>query len=472
MSTDTDLLADELRDWLPLQRWFAGKHRPVRAVRLLHRALLTGGDPQLWHVLAEVEHDDGGSDRYQLLLGIRREPPEHLMHAVIGSSPIAGAVGQVIYDAVHDQELTGRLLELIAAGAEHAGLSFTTMPGAELDVSLRARPVGAEQSNTSLVYGQRYILKLFRRIQPGLSPDLELHRALYEVGCGHIAEPLGWIDGELDGQLTTLAMLGHFLPTAADGWAMATASVRDLMAEADLHAHEVGGDFAGESRRLGHAVAAVHADLQRAFGHHEAAPAQLRAAAQRMHQRLDATLRMVPELGEHEPGLRDAFTALASDLADAGEVRVQRIHGDLHLGQALRTPTHWVLIDFEGEPATPLSRRREPATPLRDVAGMLRSFDYAAHQLLVGHSAGHGVPLDEHGERQLAFRAVEWSDRNRAAFCEGYAQVDADPREQSGLLRALELDKAVYEVGYEASHRPDWLPIPLASIARLLDGPA
>ncbi|HEY3260021.1 MAG TPA: aminoglycoside phosphotransferase [Pseudonocardiaceae bacterium] len=442
-------MTTELADWMPTQRWFAGKNRRVRDVTVLEYTELLAGDPRLVHTIIEVAHDDGGADRYQLLLGQRSDLPDHLAHGSIGTTD-----GRVVYDAVYDHELTTRLLELIAADAKIGRLVFAAGPDAELDRSLRGRPVGAEQSNTSLVYGQRYILKLFRRLQPGLSPDLELHRALHEVGCQHIAAPLGWISGELDGEPATLATLNEFLPNSADGWAMATASVRDLMAEADLHAHEVGGDFAGEAHRLGHAVATVHADLDRALGHQDSTPELLVAAARGMHERLDDMLRAVPALAEHEDGLRAAFDAAGA--LETG-LRLQRIHGDLHLGQALRTPRHWVVIDFEGEPAVPLARRRELGSPLRDVAGMLRSFDYAAHQLLLGHT-----------DRQLSFRAVEWTQRNGDAFCDGYAEVAQDPRAQPVLLRALELDKAVYEVGYEAAHRPDWQAIPLASIDRLL----
>jgi maltokinase len=462
--TATDLvsdIADSLTAVLPEQRWFAGKGRPVHAVIPVRATDLAGADPRLVHAVVEVDQGELPRDRYQLLLGARSDLPENLGHAWVGA-----AGDQAVYQAVHDPELTAVLLDLIAQGAEVQGLRFTTEPGVTLDTEQRSRPVGGEQSNTSLVYGQTYILKLFRKVAAGRNRDLELHRALAAVGCQHIAAPLGSIEGPLDtADTAAFGMLTEYLRNAADGWAMATASVRDLLAQSLLtdgargpvepaDPADVGGDFASEAYRLGHVVATVHADLATALGSSPAPAGYLDVVADGMHRRLAEVLAQVPELSPYSDELRVAFDAVRGL---EGPVQIQQIHGDLHLGQVLRSVTGWVMIDFEGEPMVPLAARFDPASALRDVAAMLRSLDYAANHL----------PLGEADSEQRAAVALSWSTRNQDAFCDGYAQAAPDPRKQAVLLHAFELDKALYEVAYEHGNRPLWLPIPLAAIARL-----
>ncbi|WP_208430962.1 maltokinase N-terminal cap-like domain-containing protein [Aeromicrobium yanjiei] len=443
-------LTDEVAAWLPSQRWFAGKDRPISAVRPLSWSTLLDGDPLLLHVVVEVEQGDR-REAYQLLIGSRQAELPDVPH----SASIGLESGLTCYEASGDADLTSCLLDFMSEGKVVDGLTFEHEPDAELATGLRAHPITSEQSNTSLVYGNQYILKLFRKLTPGVNKDLMLHRALREVGCRHIAEPLGSISGELDGGPTTIGMLQRFMPDAVDGWVMATTSVRDYMAEG-LPPEELGGDFAGEAARLGAAIATVHADLARALGVEDGDQDDLDRTVQAMLARLDRVAASVPELVPYVPRLRTAFEKVAQI---SGAVPVQYVHGDLHLGQVLRTLNGWLVLDFEGEPAASFAERAALRSTLRDVAGMLRSFDYAAQQLLVGQ------PEDPNDTE----RAMAWSTRNRDAFCDGYARVAGrDPRDQSDLLRALELDKAVYEVGYEHANRPDWLTVPLSSIARLM----
>jgi maltokinase len=444
-------LAGALARWLPEQRWFAGKHRAIEAVTPVSAVPLGDVQPRLDHLVVQVGYATGEPERYQLLVGWRSALPEKLEHARIGT--VGGHVG---YAGLWDDELADLLLAELAGGEQHGGLVFRPEPGATITRGLPSRVVEVEQSNSSVVFDEESILKLFRRPTPGANPDVELNRALRRVGCPHVAPLLGEIGGELSGAAVSYGMLSAYAANSADGWAMATASVRDLFAEGDLKADEVGGDFAAEAHRLGAAVAAVHTDLVTALGAGQRdadGHAELSAA---MIGRLADAVRTVPELARYAARLGAEFTAVADLTAP---YPIQRIHGDLHLGQALRTPTGWLLIDFEGEPVKPLAERVRSDSPLRDVAGMLRSFDYAAEHLLVGEGADH----------QLEYRAQEWAARNRSAFTAGYTEAAGqDPGRHRTLLRAYELDKAVYEVVYEARHRPAWRWIPLRSIARML----
>jgi maltokinase len=479
---------DVLAAWLVRQRWFAGKGRTVHDLAVVADTEIIPGDPGLRHLLVTVSHG-ATSDCYQLFIGQRARLPARLRHARIGSD-----AGLQIYDGLHDSDLTRTLLDAIVDGRTIGGLRFCRIPAA--DFSWATDPDGAdrtgldslvltgEQSNTSLVFGEAAIFKVFRRVAPGPNPDLEVAAALAELGSTHIAEPYGWVETRIDGATTVLAILSRYLRAASDGWSLAATSVRDLYADAETVtagiaaagiatadiatadiatadiaaaglAAEAGGDFAGEAERLGVATAQVHADLAAAFGTSELEPDAVRELAEQMFRRLDLAIAAVPDLTAYADKIGDAFSRLAK-LNEP--VAAQRVHGDYHLGQVMRTQAGWVVLDFEGEPASPLAQRRARSSPLRDVAGMLRSFDYAArHQLLT------------HPDRsRLAPVASDWVRRNSEAFCAGYAAAGGlDPWQNSVLLRALLLDKAVYEVIYEARNRPNWLIIPLESIAEM-----
>jgi maltokinase len=446
-------LEDVLTTWLVKQRWFAGKGRTVHDLAVVADTEIIGGDPGLRHLLVTVSHG-ATSDCYQLFIGQRAHLPARLRHASIGSD-----AGWQVYDALHDPDLTRPLLDAIVADRTVGSLQFRRIPWADLSWAgadgLNSLVLTGEQSNTSLVFGESAIFKAFRRVAPGPNPDLEVATALAELGSTHVAEPFGWIETRMDGATTVLAILSRFLRAASDGWSLAATSVRDLYAAVGMHADEAGGDFAGEAERLGVATAQVHADLATAFGTSELDPEAIRDLAEQMFRRLDMATAAVPELARYNDMAGDAFSKLAK-LTEP--VQAQRVHGDYHLGQVMRTQTGWVVLDFEGEPASPLAQRRARSTPLRDVAGMLRSFDYAAKHQLVAHP-----------DRAYLTRVAEdWARRNSEAFCAGYAAGGgADPAAHSVLLRALVVDKAIYEVIYEARNRPNWLAIPLESLAEM-----
>ena len=463
------ILQDMLAEWLPRQRWFPGRGSAASELAIVSDVPLLAGDPQLRHLVIEVEQA-GGPARFQVLVGSSSEPPTAIGNPVSGDPVIGTLPGLVVYDALHDPELAAVLLRWIAEQRLAGPLRFVREPTAPTaDVPAEGRLLGAEQSNTSLVFGDAAILKVLRRLFPGANPDLEVADALARLGSDRVAAPFGWIETELDGEPVLLAVLSEFLAGAREGWSLALESLSRLYARLGSYGHEylttpmpanggwpeagAGLPFGAEARELGVATAQMHADMAAAFGHRDMMPAELGALAAALTSKLDAAVAVVPQLGPHA----DRITAAYADLAALTEpVRVQRIHGDYHLGQVMKSRRGWVALDFEGEPAVPLAERRALAPALRDVAGMLRSLDYAARHQLIGHPHA----------QELVSAADSWARQCQDAFCAGYAAASgADPRDHATLLRALTLDKAVYEVIYEYRHRPTWLSIPLDYVA-------
>ncbi|HET8603076.1 MAG TPA: hypothetical protein VFM09_04050 [Marmoricola sp.] len=470
--------------YLASARWFGGKGRPF-TVSAVRRAATLTGPPTVTVELLTVSYQDSSGEAvqtelYQLPLVHYGEPQPRLEHAHVGHWD-DGELGEVhAYDAIHDRDAMALYLACFAeAAAEPAGgsmrrpadsgLVFHRLPGHELDLEAVSTPFSGEQSNSSIAFGEDSLLKLFRKVTPGTNPDIEIHRALTEADNHHVAALYGWLDFEGfeddgDHPPLQLGMLQQFLRTASDGWGQALASVRNLFNEGDLHADEVGGDFAAESHRLGAAVAEVHGVLR---DHFPTTRLDAAATADAMRQRLDRALADVPELADHAAPARalfDQLSALHGREAELGDSLLsQRIHGDLHLGQTLRTSLGWKLVDFEGEPAKPLAERALPDSPWRDVAGMLRSFDYAAK------SVERDMPHDPESESQQRYRSDEWVARNREAFLAGYAEQRGAPwtTEELRLVAAYEADKAIYEVVYEARNRPAWIDIPLTALQRL-----
>jgi maltokinase len=467
---------ESVHQYLSSARWFGGKGRDAELLDVRRVGLLPpeGTDgPTVGIELVSVGYPEGESETYQMPLAYYAEEQERLGHALVGMWD-DDDLGKVhAYDAVHDRFASALYLrsfdESRTVEGETGALVFHRVPGYELDLDSHSTLFSGEQSNSSVAFGEDSLMKVFRKVTPGRNPDIVIHEALTRRGSEHVAALYGWLElleADAD-EPVQLAMLQQFLRTASDGWELALASVRDLFAEADLRADEVGGDFAGESERLGLATAQVHDDLADAFPTVTWGEAELTAVSEAMLRRLDAALAVVPQLEPHAEALRDTFREVAGLAQQGATATAQRVHGDFHLGQTLRTVKGWKIVDFEGEPAKPLAERVVPDLVWRDVAGMLRSFDYAAHAVEAD------VQADLDARQQIAFRAAEWAERNTSAFLRGYA--DNSDRTSAGdlsedqfaVLRAYVADKAVYEAVYEARNRPTWLSIPLGAIERI-----
>ncbi len=449
---------DELEQFVLDQRWFGSKSREVAHATVLETTVAREEEPALALVLVEIRFHPGTHETYNVPVGVR--PVDSGWTA----GRIAEVNGNVLYDATADPELAAELASLMGEqraleAPEGAVIEFRTVAEVEgeLEVPREIRPMGAEQSNTSLVFDERLVLKLYRRLEPGINPELELLRFLTEHGFPNIPALEGWAQYLGKPMDATLATLQHFVPSEGDGWKLALDSLA--------------GDperFLTRLRRLGEVTGAMHTVLASdstdpSFAPEEPSSEALALLVATVDEEIEQLFLDLPDDPALEPiagrgeEVRERLR-LRSHVGATG--RVIRQHGDYHLGQVLWANEDWVVIDFEGEPARGLTERRRKRSPLRDVAGMLRSFAYAAS----ASELERGVkPPDD------------WEERARSEFLGGYrAEVDASivPAGQAfdRLLALFELEKAVYELRYELDNRPDWVRIPVAGIARLLEG--
>lgn len=475
-------LIDLLTEWMPTQRWYAGDtphlehlgtYRLVdpdreASVRDVVVALVadtrTGGEDTVEHPRVVV---------YQVPLVARggAHPAEsgeleRVTDGVIGTLELGGE-RLTLVDGAADPAFARALLHLVAtegqsqpaADGDPTRAFGHPMPGLRLGPVRSSRVLSGEQSNTSLILetgapapdrddtaaaGPTIIIKLFRTLADGENPDVTLQTALATDGSTRVPPVVGnvsgsWSDPRVADRLASghLAFAQVFLSGVEDAWRVA------------LAAAEAGEDFGEAAESLGRATAETHAALARVLPVADAGEQHVTAAIAQMRARFHDTVALVPELAALESRAFARYEAVGG----VTWPKLQRIHGDYHLGQVLGVPGRgWVLLDFEGEPLRPLAERNLPDCPARDVAGMLRSFDYVAGTLaMAGDTSGRA-----------------WADGAREAFLRGYRAVLPERPGEAELIAAYELDKAVYEVRYERLHRPDWLEIPLGAVRRAL----
>ena len=438
------------------QRWFGGKSKDVLDARVLDAGVTPGEPPILAIAIVEVRYGLQTHELYHLPLGFRPSGDGWTQ------SVIAETEGWVAYDAIADPELARRIYELIRADSaiESGEATIVFRPTGDLAEDVETvRPMGAEQSNSSLVLDERLALKLYRRIEAGMNPELEVLRFLTERGFEHTAALEGHISYEGRPLESTLAILQEFVPSHGDGWELALDTLQ--RGEPDWLPEHV--------RRLGEVTALLHNALASDPGDPHFAPEEpstealglLSASIDEEIEQVFTSLPDIPALADvrgRGEEVRDHLRLL-TNIGNVG--RAIRTHGDYHLGQALWTKQDdWLILDFEGEPARSVPERRRKVSPLRDVAGMLRSFAYAASASKIQRDVE--PPAD-------------WEERCRADFLDGYldtadaALLPPSRAQVERLLTVFELEKAVYELRYELHNRPDWVAIPAAGIMRMLE---
>ena len=446
-------------DWLARQRWYATKSRQIATLEFAQTVALEPGSPVLL-VLAQIGFATGTDELYQLPLCFIS--PDELGER----EPIQRTPEWVAVDAVADPELGRELLRAIdderTIETDEGYARFVRVgAGGPLRHDAAVRPMGVEQSNSSIVFADETVLKVFRRVEPGINPELEMLRFLTEHGFESIAPLQGYYEYESHSLHATLGVAQRFMAGAVGGWELALDRI-----SADPVS------FLTSLGALGQATAALHNVLASdnqdpAFAPEQPSPEALALLVATLDEDIDRVLRRLPDdervasLAGRGPEIR-AQNSRRAQLGVGG--RLIRTHGDFHLGQTLHingpADHEWLIIDFEGEPARPLFERRQKNSPLRDVAGMLRSFAYAASAAAMHHS----LPVPD-----------DFEQRARDAFLDHYlTEIDSallpagEPAIRS-LLSIFELEKVLYELQYELDNRPDWLPIPVAGITRLLD---
>jgi maltokinase len=478
--------------YITRQRWGGAQGRTIHSTEIVDAAEISASSPVLLHTLTEVTFTDSRSTRYALPLGIRpagdsiaERVPEFMI-----PWPHAPDAMQ-LYDAVGDDAYIEWLLDAIRTQRvleTSSGQLRCSCPDAgALDTGnlSSVRHLRVEQSNTSLEVGDALFLKHLRRVEAGASHELEMSDELQDAGFTHLAPMLGrvvWESNEQDP--SPLVLVQPFLHNSTEGWALALTSLRDLYANAEsvgaadpvdrrAMVDEQDAAFLAEARRLGKVIAEMHLALAAGAPGTDMEPVPMTGEtldtwAKTMTAELDQLLaRRDPSLDrlrDVRNGVVERFDQIRG-LSASG--LLTRIHGDLHLGQLLRVDTGWVILDFEGEPDRTPAERRERSTPLRDVAAMLRSFDYAAAAAIIERAApdsDEAAALYGYGEA--------WADANRDAFWSAYLETVGSapllpgPGPSLVLRRAFEVQKAVYEIGYELGHRPAWASIPLRFLLR------
>jgi maltokinase len=430
----------ELVDYVTAQRWYGSKGREVAGAHIIDHVELPG----LLLALVEIVFPEGTHEVYQLL-------------------------GGETLDGLAEPAMARELVHLIRTGkpqrtAGGGTVEFNSIEGfAGLGTELTsARINDAEQSNSSVVFDDALFLKAFRRLEPGTNPELEMLRFLTDHGFGNIPPLGGWYAYVGPPLEATLGILQEFVADAVDGWELAL----DELADAPDR-------FLGRLRRLGEVVGTMHATLAADptdpnFCPETPSLESLGLLTASVDEEIEQLFLTLPDdLDALEPimGRAEEIRDRLRQLTHAGTTgKAIRNHGDLHLGQTLWQTERrdWVILDFEGEPARSLAERRRKRSPLRDVAGMLRSFAYATSA--VRFQRGAEAPAG-------------WEEHARSEFLEGYLEkvdpaiVPAGQEQFEKLLAVFELEKAVYELRYELSMRPDWLPIPVAGILRMLEEP-